>query len=40
MDGKLAADLFRGYSGDAAAAAAIAKELSKLNEEETNALAH
>ena len=37
MDGKAAADLFRGHSGDAAAAAAIAKKLSKLNEEEANA---
>ena len=40
MDGKSAADLFRGHSGDAATAAAIAKELSKLKEEEANALAH
>jgi len=30
MDGKSAADLFRGHSGDAATADAIAKELSKL----------
>jgi len=40
MDGKSAADLFRGHSGDAATADAIAKELSKLKEEEANALAH
>jgi len=40
MDGKSAADLFRGHSGDAATADAIAKEVSKLKEEEGNALAH
>ena len=32
MDGKSAADFFRGHSGITAAAAAIAKELSKLKE--------
>jgi len=40
MDGKQAAELFRGHSGDAAAADAIAREIVRLREEEDGALAH
>lgn len=40
MDGKSAAELFRGHFGDAGTADAIAKELAKLKDEETDALAH
>ena len=40
MDGRSAADLFRGHSSDEATADAIAKVRSTLREEEANALAH
>jgi len=40
MDGRQAAELFRGHSPDPAAADAVAREIAKLNEEEDRALAH
>jgi prevent-host-death family protein len=40
MDGKQAAELFRGHSGDPGAADAITREIARLHEEEDGALAH
>ena len=40
MDGRRAAEFFRGHIGDAAAANAIEKEILKIRQEEENALAH
>jgi prevent-host-death family protein len=40
MPGKIAADIFQDHRGDAATAAAVAKEIAKLNQEEDDALAH
>jgi hypothetical protein len=40
MDGKRAAELFRGHAGDPAAADAIAREIAQVHQEEDSALAH
>lgn len=40
MDGKQAAELFRGHPGDPGASDAIALEITELKEEEDRALAH
>ena len=40
MEGRRAAEIFAGHSGDAAVADAIAKEISRLRQEEDNAVAH
>jgi prevent-host-death family protein len=40
MEGKQAAELFRGHAGDAGAADAVAREIARLREEEDGALAH
>ena len=40
MDGAKAADLFKGYCPDGAAADAIERELTRVKEDEDSALAH
>lgn len=40
MHGQQAAELFRGHSGDPAAADAVAREIVRLREEAAGALAH